>query len=469
METKDNPLLSCLPLLKTRISFINAISKAPLFNTFNSIQDRLIESEKIISEFFVGLPRHYYFYERVVNKMIESYRIRTPEVMIRKLAEGNTFSHQETIDLLSDQIRTAPSIFGTYLIGLAGTGKTTIVNNIIKLFPKAIPQPKLGVTQIPIVRIQTPYRASRKDLCKSFFRELDNLAKTNYSEQFIRHNETDLADQVRRKTLSHMIGTIVLDEIQDLKTSKTGPTEMTLAFIKQLTNVVGVPIVFIGSLESAGILFGNFQLASRSQGFKWERFEKDDTYDYFIKSLFKCRVIDGDQELDKTIADLYYELTQGIPRLLNLLHVEAQKICLHSKKNRIEPRDLVIASKNLFTSTSLAMSGIKNYNAEILSRYPDLLTIENFKKNMVTRGEDSGKSSDSYSEGKEHTAPGTNGSSRKRIKNKPDDSKVPLTNEIYRMQGDLLELTQNCKTSNEVYRIFSEQHIIPDISEVVEF
>jgi hypothetical protein len=469
MENKNNPLISCLPVLKTRLSFIKAISKTPLFNTFDSIEDRLIESEKIISEFFVGLPRHYYFYERVVNKMIESYRIRTPEDMIRKLAEGKAFSHQETINLLSDQIRTAPSIFGTYLIGLAGTGKTTIINNIIKLFPKAIPHPKLGVIQIPIVRIQTPYRASRKDLCKSFFRELDHLANTNYSEQFIRYNETDLADQVRRKTLSHMIGTIVLDEIQDLKTSKTGPTEMTLAFIKQLTNIVGVPIVFIGSLEAAGILFGNFQLASRSQGFKWERFEKDDTYDYFINSLFKFRVIDGDQKLDAALSDLYYELTQGVPRLLNLLHVEAQKICLHSRKRKIEPHDLIIASKNLFSSTSLAMSGIKNYNTEIISRYSDLLTIENFKKAEVACEVNSRKIAYSYSNLKSHPTLQTATFSRKREKNKSGDSKGARANRTDRVRADLLGLTENCNTSNEVYCIFTENSIIPHISEVIEF
>jgi len=458
-----------LPHLKTRLSFISAISKKPSFDTFDSVEDRLTESEKIGSEFFVGLPRHYYFYERVVNKMIESYRLRTPEVMIRKLAEGKTFSHQEAIDLLSDQIRTAPSIFGTYLIGLAGTGKTTIINNIINLFPKAIQHPKLGVTQIPIVRIQTPYRASRKDLCKSFLRELDSLAKTNYSEQFMRYNETDLADQVRRKTLSHMIGTIVLDEIQDLKTSKTGPTEMTLAFIKQLTNIVGVPIVFIGSLEAAGILFGNFQLASRSQGFKWERFEKDDTYDYFIKSLFKIRVLNGDQELDPALTDLYYELTQGIPRLLNLLHIEAQKICLHNRKNKIEPRDLVIASKNLFSSTSLAMSGIKNYNAEILSRYPDLLTIEKFNNNEAVSLEDLDIKRNSFIKSKVRSAPGANGSTRKKKKNITIDSNAPLTKKPESIQSDLLELTENCKTSNEVYSIFAEHYIIPEISEAVEF
>jgi len=468
MENKDNPLINCLPPPRTRISFVNAISKTPLFNTFHSVEDRLIESEKVISEFFVGLPRHYYFYERVLNKMIESYRIRTPEAMIRKLVDGKTLSHQQTVDLLSDQIRTAPSIFGTYLIGLAGTGKTTIINNIIKLFPKSIPHPKLGVTQIPIVRIQTPYRASRKDLCKSFFRELDSLANTNYSEQFMRYNEADLADQVRRKTLSHMIGTIVLDEIQDLKTSKTGPTEMTLAFIKQLTNVVGVPIVFIGSLEAAGILFGNFQLASRSQGFKWERFEKDDTYDYFIKLLFTCRVISGGQELNEELSNLYYELTQGVPRLLNLLHVEAQKICLHSRKNKIEPRDLIIASKNLFSSTSLAMAGIKNYNAEILSRYPDLPTIEKFNRTEVSYLESTGNREIS-SDGEIFASPGKAGSALRAIKKTPNHSKADQRTKCGRMRGDLLELSENCKTSSEVYCIFSEHRIIPNISELVEF
>lgn len=444
-----------------RVSFINAINKIPSFSEFNSVEDRLLETEKIVTEFFVGLPRHYYFYERVVNKMIESYRIRTPDTLIRKLREGQTLTNNETIDMVSDQIRTAPSIFGTYLIGLAGTGKTTIINNIIKLFPKVIPQPALGVLQVPVIRIQTPYRASRKDLCKSFFRELDSLAKTDYSDQFFRYNEPDLADQVRRKTLCHMVGTIVLDEIQDLKTGKTGPSEMTLAFIKTLTNVVGVPIVFIGSLEAEEILFGNFQLASRSQGFKWERFEKDETWNYFIKSLFSYKVIDESQELDETISDLYYNLTQGVPRLLNMLHAEAQKICLHNRKKKIEPIDLLVAAKNLFSSTSLAMEGIKNYNTQILSRYPDLLTIEKFKKDP-----DSELGSNPDEAPKVENGTDQNGNTS--INNIPNELErsVKMKDGVI---GDLLELIENCGTCNESYSIFRENEVIPHISELVEF
>ena len=183
MESKINPLIDALPPLLDRMSFINAINRNPNFGSLNSIESCLSESEKIVSQFFVGLPRHYYFYERIVNKMIEGYRVRTPEDMIRKLREGHTFNNEETVDLLTDHVRTAPSVFGTYLIGLGGTGKTAVINNIVRMFPKKIIQRTLGLVQIPIVKIHTPYRASRKDLCKSFFRELDSLAGTNYHDQ----------------------------------------------------------------------------------------------------------------------------------------------------------------------------------------------------------------------------------------------------------------------------------------------
>lgn len=133
--------------------------------------------------------------------------------------------------------------------------------------------------------------------------------------------------------------------------------------------------------------------------------------------------------------------------MLKMLHSEVQKVCIHSNKKEIEMLDLLIVAKTLFSTTDLAMYGIKNYNVEVLSKFSDLLHIKNF--NIKPQKQDR---SSKKKESKSSTKPESNNKKKRSTK-----------------KGDLIDLVQNCKTSNEVYAMFKDNDIITDISEILEF
>jgi hypothetical protein len=454
MTQKNNPFLAHLPRLLERTELVQSITQMPNLDRNGSLEDKLLECERIISEFMVGLPRHYYVVERVLLKMKASYIIRTPETLISKLNEIEGLESDEAFRILDSHIKTVPSIYVTYLIGLAGTGKTSIINFIVKMFPRIIPHKTLGIYQVPIIKIDTPHRSSRKDLCINILEELDNILGSDYVKKIRRENENEIIKFVKRKLILHFVGTIVIDEIQDLKSTTKGPSEITFAFLKRLTNQLGVPLFFVGSLAAREVLFSEFQLATRSQGFKWDRFDsQSDHWNKFITRLFSIRVIDNVQELTSELKAAYYILTQGIPRLLTTLHCEAQKLCLLENRDMIEIKDLLIVSKNLFSGIDLAIEGIKNYTTQILSRFSDLMTIEKFTSIQTNVDND-----DRCKDNEE----------RKAKKNKAESNDSTM-DQPYQNEGDLIILHKNCSYAHEVHTVFIEHKVIPSISEIVQY
>lgn len=453
-----NPFQNSVPKLQDRVVFTKQLTTIPILWKEGTKQERIIEVDRIKTEFFLGLSRHYYFCEHFLTNMLLSYSVRSSEPLIKKLKEDKGLNIDERIAIMEDHIRYKPIVYGCYLMGIAGCGKTTIIKLLCSLFPSKVLHPDLGLTQVPVLLVQTPPRGSRIDLCKAIISELGSVAKKKYKDESKKFTEYDLTEFVRILCITHVIGTIILDEIQDLKGKGKGkgtdPSQQTLDFIKFISNRIGVPFVFVGSTEAKSLLFKTFQLATRNQGFIWDRLEYSidpkSEWVLFIKTLFSLQVFKGNQELTPQLSLLYHHFTQGVPRMLGILHCEAQKSALHYNREEIEPIDLYTVAESLFTSTDYAIEGIRNYEVEILSKYSDLLDIQNFK--LLEENEQK------ESNPKKSSQPKTS----------PESHQNSNTSDEVVIQSPLIELTKNCKTASEVRVMFIENKIIKSIFELIE-
>ncbi|MFN8886835.1 MAG: AAA family ATPase [Cyclobacteriaceae bacterium] len=450
------PLLNCLPKLQDRVTFTKQFTKIPNLRKDGTKQERIIETDKIKTEFFLGLSRHYYFCEHFLTNMMLSYSVRSSESLIKKLKDNKGLNIDERIALIEDYIRYKPAVYGSYLMGIAGCGKTTIIKLLCSLFPLTIPHPEFGLTQVPVLLVQTPHRGSRIDLCKAIISELGSVTKNKYKAESKRYTEYELTEFVRILCITHLIGTIILDEIQDLKGKGKGtdPSQQTLDFIKYISNRIGVPFVFVGSTEAKSLLFKTFQLATRNQGFIWDRLEYNidpkSEWSHFMNSLFKLQVLKGNQQITPELNRLYHHFTQGVPRMLSILHCEAQKIALHYNREEIEPIDLYTVAESLFNSTDYAIEGIRNYEVEILAKYSDLLDIQNFKHPEKNEQKESSHRKSTQQESKTNS------------KHNPPTSDESI------LPSPLIELTKNCKTASEIRTMFIENKIIKSIPELIE-
>lgn len=448
MSTEENPLITALPKLMDADEFKEKFSRTPAFEAGDSI-DRLLQADKIITELVISLSRHYYFYQRVVTKMHESYRLRGDEDVIKRLREISELTEEETLRILIQEIDSKPSVFGTYLMSIGGGGKTTMLNFLVKSFPRVIIQtfhPQLVFKQIPILRIETPHRSSRKDLCYAILNAMDVLLGTTYEDDYKYVKENKLTNIVKTKVLIHFVGTIIIDEFQDLR-SASGPTELTLAFIKSISNTLKVPIVFVGSLQAEEILFANFQLCTRSFGYTWERFEEGSSdWNKFFDQLFSQSVLDGTQIPTESLKHEYYRATAGVPRLLTTLHSDVQKLCLTTGRKEITELEVKIVEKNLMRSTHAPTKAIINHNSNLLNAYSDLQYLP-FKPKQ---------------NGKKKTQAVNNMTAKK---NAPEpETKNPATVESnveeFDVDRTLIDIARNCRSGREYYNMLLDAGVI---------
>ena len=88
-----------------------------------------------------------------------------------------------------------------------------------------------------------------------FFRELDDLLGTSYSEQYSSRRATldRMMIAMSRLCISHNVGVLIIDEIQNLCSAQKGVPEKVLNFFVTLVNTIGVPVIMIGTPKALSI------------------------------------------------------------------------------------------------------------------------------------------------------------------------------------------------------------------------
>ena len=161
-----------------------------------------------------------------------------------------------------------PHTYGFSILGISGIGKSTTVESILSLYPQVIRHTEyrgipLVMHQISWLKIDCSCDGSLKGLCMDFFRELDDLLGTSYSEQYSSRRATldRMMIAMSRLCISHNVGVLIIDEIQNLCSAQKGVPEKVLNFFVTLVNTIGVPVIMIGTPKALSILQNEFQQA----------------------------------------------------------------------------------------------------------------------------------------------------------------------------------------------------------------
>ena len=106
--------------------------------------------------------------------------------------------------------------------------------------------------------------------------------QTDYASKYGRESRAtnQLMQSMATVASTHQIGLIVVDEIQYLNVAKSGGEEEFLNFLVRLVNIIGVPVVLVGTCEAERLFSRAFREARRGSGqgdLFWEplKFEED--------------------------------------------------------------------------------------------------------------------------------------------------------------------------------------------------
>lgn len=230
---------------------------------------------------------------------------------------------------------------GFSIIGDSGLGKSRSFERALNFFPQILIHSEyhgreFNHMQLVWMKLECPHDGSVKGLCSAFFLEFDRLTGDNTLAKYAaggRATTDQMIPQMALISQRHSLGLLVIDEIQNISSAKSGGAEKLLKFLIQLVNTIGIPILLVGTPEAESCLTMTLQSARRTAGQQGAvrlrplELESDD-WKSFIRGIWKYQWTKTTVPLTEEFKSVLHKISYGNLYAAMVVYKEAQKIAI---------------------------------------------------------------------------------------------------------------------------------------------
>ena len=294
-------------------------------------------------------------------------------------------------------------------VGHSGTGKTESVLRCCSLYPPIIDHstfPRLvgAHTQVVWQSVDVPSSGRSEDLAANLMNKWEETME-RYAPQWRGRFSTTLArerrdgqkmlDEWRQVALSHFLGILHLDEIQNFfklpslakrRNKNADPDDLELSIIEDqclksiltLTNTWQIPVFFSGTPDGVGALTKRLANVERfvTGGFhRFRLFENhsEPVFIAFLKQLVRYQYVEKPLELSAGLAELIIHLTAGVHRLIVALWIAAHRVAFERKDDDLRLEDFQKAADTYLAPVAPAVAALRSKDPKQMARYEDLI------------------------------------------------------------------------------------------------
>ncbi len=355
-------------------------------------------------DLIVPLERHVQFAERLGMIIRQGYKARNPALGLHRsafLASASAIEGLNAGDLTIDQaLEMMPTITHSQAVGFAllgdpGMSKTTTTNRALSVYTQVVePETPYYVKQIVWLKVECPSMGGRKQLCAAILSAIDKVIGTRYAARFGLESKRRTGDEmmayVQHLVNLHAIGLIAVDELQHAMQSSEGVKPL-MNFLVTLVNMLGVPIVLIGTNEARPIIDSAFREARRASGLgqpNWFRMEREEEWDEWLDEVWRYQWTQIDNPITPELSEALYDECQGIIDIAIKLFVVAQMYAID--RNEYEGRPEVIDAELIrkvaneqFKLIAPMIKALRDGRPEILATYSDLQPIHDHVERLM--------------------------------------------------------------------------------------
>jgi hypothetical protein len=378
----DNPLCEALPPIKTYDEITLAMLREPRFSRTEADQPKEIKQYSLnkLFAYFHPLGEHIELAYSIDKMIREGYVGRNPKDKINPI-----LASEKPLDCDTDY----DSVKSGGFVGISGAGKTTSTNRVLKMYDQVILHDRpTTLTQVVWLKIECPIDGSLKQLCISFFIEMDNILGTNYHEKYgkRRNSIEDMIAMMTKVASIHYLGILIIDEIQNLSEAKSGGTNKMLNFFVALNNTISIPVLLIGTLKAKKILQGDFREGRRLDGCSiddWLGLKKDVFWNLFVEGFWEYSWVKNHPKLNQEFLDVIYEESQGIIDVAMKLYALAQHHVIMDESETLTPDTFKYVAKKGLIYMRPMLDALKSGDPLEIAKYSDisLLSFEEIKGN----------------------------------------------------------------------------------------
>jgi hypothetical protein len=393
---QGNPLILALPDRIAPERFITVMSRIIQvgINDVDMPDDDRIASLRNLRQMLIMTPQHLDLYNELYDLMCYGYVDRNPtrvEVIAWSYDIADSHIDIETIVRpLLDMVSTATTADAMFMTGISGNGKSLAVESILtNLFPTVIEHQtdSLNEPQITYIKVDMPHNANRSALIYQILTELDRAlahsrhGKTVYAQSVKKNSGkyldiASMMEVLRTVLIRHHVGLLIIDEFQNLQVASQRYRDEMLQFFDELSNVLSIPNVKIGTPDTL-LIFDKKGRHKRRIGatFELSRFTQQQDCDRMMKALFAYQPLKKPVEINDDMVALLFELSAGVPSILITLWESCLIEAIRSGK---EALSLTLIKQTFKKRFPLMRMVTRNINQGKKGRHSDLLTVQQY-------------------------------------------------------------------------------------------
>lgn len=322
-----NPFLAAMPDLLKPTDFMKAIASMPalphdLPNMTTEDRRRCLPK---ISTVFVPMAYMYHIYDLLYRAIQVTYTSRTTIQTIRNI---NAFFNGRETEAYATQPESGS------ILGVPGIGKTSTIRRCLSVMPQVIEHQEYQGSlfyckQVLYLMVECPSDCSVKTLAFNVVTALDQAIGSDYLNSLtcLRSTATSaIATQVKVLCMTHHVGLILIDEIQNAVTTaqKNRQIKPLIKFLVELTNDTSTGIYFVGTPLAEELFVSEEHLKRRTRGIRLLPMKPDGAYREFLEYIWKYQFTEKKATLTDKMANKLYDHSGGIPAYIMKIFQETQ-------------------------------------------------------------------------------------------------------------------------------------------------
>lgn len=335
----------------------------------------------------------------------QGYRYRDPTV-------AATWSHVAG-EPSAHKTPRAPSM-AALVVGHAGTGKTEAILRAFNCYPAQVithasfPRLVGPHHQMVWLSVDVPPSGRSADLAANLMTAwgiaMERALHTHYRRFDMilareRREGQKMLDEWRQVALSHFLGALHLDEVQNFFKLATlrrrkGQRELyetpelsivedqCLRWILTLLNTWQIPVILSGTPDGVGALTKRLSTIQRIVAGGYHKLSPfdganhPDFKDIFFRQLVRYQYVKHALPDSDGLRHLVFELTAGVPRLIVALWLAAHRVALERADDTLRLEDFQQASLRYLAPVQPALAALRSGDPAKMRRFEDLMPTD---------------------------------------------------------------------------------------------
>lgn len=356
----DNPFLAALPEMLSQDDFKSEIRSFPKlpFDLPSMTSEERRQALTLLPSIFVPLNYMYAIFDQLYRAIRSTYSTWT---MLEEVRQTNALFRGSSVNDYSTQAATGS------ILGVPGVGKTSTIRRSLALLPQVIEHMEyMGkpfyCKQVLYLTTECPSDCSVKSLALNLVAALDRAVGSNYLRQLTSLRSvaaSAVAAQVKVLCLTHHVGLILIDEIQNavVTARKNKQVKPLIKFLVELCNDTCTSVFFVGTPDAEALFVSQEHLKRRTRGIRLLPFKPDGAYRAFLEQLWPYQFTTAPAPLTDQLANKLYDWAGGNPAYIVKIFQESQVQTLLQGRNCIDGKTMQKAIDLLAIKVPKTFSG----------------------------------------------------------------------------------------------------------------